>query len=105
MRGDHAQVGAKLNLLDKLSRNMKSKENLASPVNASLAEIVNNLLSNGVSEDTVQEQKEKYCRQENCEFLKVPKVNEEIWQHALDAKLQKNVLLSLTVIVQLMDKP
>ena len=111
--GNQAQVAGKLNLLDKLSRNMKSKENLARPVNASLAEIVNDLLSNGVSEDTVQEQKEKYCRPENCEFLKVPKVNEEIWQHALDAirskdlklqNIQKNVLSSLTVIVQLMDK-
>ena len=66
--GNQAQVGAKLNLLDKLSRNMKSKENLTSPVNASLAEIVNDLLSNGVSEDTVQEQKEKYVDQKTVNF-------------------------------------
>ena len=107
------QAGPSFKLLDKLSKNMKSREKLADPINPKLAEIVNDLLSNGVSDDMVKEQKEKYCRPENCDFLTVPKVNEEIWQHAIDTlrakdlklqNIQKSVLTSLTVVVQLMDK-
>ena len=66
-----------------------------------------------VSDDTLKEQKEKYSRPENCTFLTVPKVNEEIWQHAHDTikskdikfqNIQKVLMKGLTVVVELMNK-
>ena len=100
-------------LLEKLSKNVKSKENVGSSVSDELGNIVNDLLSNGMSDDTLKEQKEKYSRPENCTFLTVPKVNEEIWQHAHDTikskdikfqNIQKVLMKGLTVVVELMNK-
>ena len=102
-----------LSMLHKLSQNLKTKEKIDPPVSDELASIVNDLMSNGVSEETLKDQKEKHNRPENCTYLTVPKVNEEIWHHAnedfrsKDIKLQRiqhNLVKGTTVIVQLMNK-
>ena len=102
-----------LSMLHKLSQNLKAKEKIDSPISDELASIVNDLMSNGVSEETLKDQKEKHNRPENCTYLTVLKVNEEIWDHAnedfrsKDIKLQRiqhNLVKGTTVIVQLMNK-
>ncbi|MEW8548292.1 MAG: hypothetical protein AB2693_32715, partial [Candidatus Thiodiazotropha sp.] len=84
-------------------------------VNENLANAVNKGISNTFSIKSVLEFAENYKQPENCEFLRVPKLNEELYfEDSIasrfkknDSVLQKTQLLltkGMTPLVKLMDK-
>lgn len=103
---------SKLSKLDKL---FCDKLDQGPRVNENLANAVNKGISNTFSIKSVLEFAENYKQPENCEFLRVPKLNEELYfEDSIasrfkknDSVLQKTQLLltkGMTPLVKLMDK-
>ena len=66
-------------LLENISQEFSSKEELGKPVSDKLSKIVNTLFFNNMEEEKFKTINKKYRRQENCPNIVAPKVNSEIW--------------------------
>ena len=71
--------GSQNEFLDSLTQAFIPTIKKSPAIETKLAELINNMLSGELSPDTVQERVEKYPAPENCEYLIVTSVNEEIW--------------------------
>jgi hypothetical protein len=96
-------------VLDGMAVYFDSKEVCGEAVNEKLATIVNNVGVNKMSETRMKEQLENIKRPENCKYLAVTKVNQEIWSklsqptRSCDVKFQKvqNALMKgISAVVQ-----
>ena len=85
-------------------------EKTAPKISTGLANAVNAVMTVRSSKDSIKSIQEKYLRPENCQFLKTPKVNIEIWRevckfsHAQDLALQdiqRSLISGLIPVVQL----
>ena len=90
-------------LLDNVSEEFSSKEELGTPVSEKLAKIVNSLFTSGMEGGKLKNFNEKYKRPENCTHLSAPKINSEIWNENLltanrmtDISLHKIQLLNVS---------
>ena len=54
-------------------------EEAGEPINDKLATIVNGLWGNNLSDDKLKDKLRKYPNPSNCNYIKVPKCNPEIW--------------------------
>ena len=101
--------------LTKLDSLFSEKSDHGPPVNASLAKSLNRGIGNDFSMRSVLDFAENYKRPDNCEFLCVPKLNEELFfEESINSRFKKNdgvlqktqLLLTKGMIplVQLMDK-
>ena len=70
-------------LLDNISEEFSSKEELGTPVSEELTKIVNSLLTNGMEEEKLKNLNKKYKIPEHCPHLSPPKVNSEVWNENL----------------------
>lgn len=74
------EVGSSnLDKLDKLSQEFECKEAYGPKVNEKLARTVNMGLKSNFSASTCKELSGKYKTPENCEWVRVPLINNEIW--------------------------
>ena len=90
-------------LLDNISEEFSSKEELGTPVSEKLAKIVNSLFTSGMEEEKFRNLNKKYKRPENCPHLSAPEINSEIWNenlltanHMTDISLCKIQLLNVS---------
>ena len=101
--------------LSKLNNLFNDKSEQGPKVNENLAKTLNRGISNNFSIKTALEFGENYKSPENCEFLRVPKLNEELYfeesiatrYKKSDGMLQKTQMLltkGMIPLVQLMDK-
>ena len=63
----------------KISQEFSNLEEAGEPINEKLAFIVNGLWANNLSDDKLKDKIRKYRRPSNCNCMKVPKCNPEIW--------------------------
>ncbi|MEW8545906.1 MAG: hypothetical protein AB2693_20480 [Candidatus Thiodiazotropha sp.] len=70
---------SKLDKLDKLSQEFESKEAFGPKENDKLAKTVDIGLKSNISTTTCKELAGKYKTPENCEWVQVPLINNEIW--------------------------
>lgn len=61
-------------------------------VTSSLATIVNKRFAGKLSEEKVKEKFAKYARNANCEELRVPTVNSEIWKIVRANQIKKKMM-------------
>ena len=78
-------IGSSEVLLDNISQEFSSKEELGKPVSEKLSKIVNTLFLNDMEEEKFKTMNKKYRRPENCPAIVAPKVNSEIWNENLQA--------------------
>ena len=78
-------IGSSEVLLDNISQEFSSKEELGKPVSEKLSNIVNTLFLNDMEEEKFKTMNKKYRRPENCPAIVAPKVNSEIWNENLQA--------------------
>ena len=90
-------------LLDNISEEFSSKEELGTPVSEKLAKTVNSLFTSGMEEEKFKNFNKKYKRPENCLHLSAPKINSEIKNenfltanHMTDISLCKIQLLNVS---------
>ena len=72
-------------LLDNISQEFFSKEELGKPVSEKFSKTVNTLFLNDTEEEKFKTMNKMYCRPENCAAIVAPKVNSEIWNENLQA--------------------
>ena len=82
---DDTSIGSSEVLLDNISQEFSSKEQLGKPVSDKLSKIVNTLFLNDMEEEKFKTMNKKYRRPENCPAIVAPKVNSEIWNENLQA--------------------
>ena len=80
---DDTSIGSSEVLLDNISQEFSSKEQLGKPVSDKLSKIVNTLFLNDMEEEKFKTINKKYRRPENCSAIVAPKVNSEIWNENL----------------------
>ena len=101
--------------LSKLEKLFNDKSDQGPKVNESLAKSLNRGIGNNFSIKSAIEFTENYKSPENCDFLRVPKLNEELFfEDSIASRFKKNdsvlqktqMLLTkgMTPLVQLMDK-
>ena len=71
-------IGSSEDLLENISREFSSKEELDKPVSEKLSKIVNTLFLNVKEEEKLKMINKKYRRPENCPIVVAAKVNSEI---------------------------
>ena len=73
------ESGSQSALLESLTQAF-TKSKLTSPaIEGKIAELIDNMLIGGLSVETVKERVEKHPPPDNCKFLAVTMINEEIW--------------------------
>ena len=83
-------------LVDSLVQEVTEEEQTDPVLPDKVVAMLKSIYEGGLREQAASKRKEKIKRPENCSFLKVTKVNPEIWDivqrhtHSTDAKLQKN---------------
>ena len=82
----------KFEVLNSLKQELK-KEETGPSINAELANVVNAMVKEGLSEEKLQEKLNKYHRPENCESLTKVRVNQSIWDHLTPAVRSQDVRL------------
>ena len=65
-------------LLENISQELSSKEELGKPVSDKLSKIVNTLFLNDIEQEKIKTIKKMYCMPENCPNIVAPKVNSEL---------------------------
>ena len=85
-------IGSSEILLDNISQEFSSKEELGKPVSDKLSKIVNTLFLNNMEEEKFKTINKKYRRSEYCPNISVPKVNNEIWNENLQASHRMTVI-------------
>ena len=71
--------GSQTSLIDSLTQAFTSSKKTSPAIAGKIAELVDSMLVGGLSTDTVKERAEKHSPPENCKYLAVTTVNEEIW--------------------------
>lgn len=66
-------------LVDSLTQAFTTSKVTSPAIEGKIAELIDNMLIGGLSAETVKERVEKHPPPENCKFLSVTMVNEEIW--------------------------
>lgn len=112
---EEKQNSSKFDKLSKLSQDFETKESYSEKINEKLAKTVNSgmqaLFSNSASKDLMN----KYNTPENCEWVRVPLINSELWnsdnlqeEYRANDKLfyknQKLVTKAMLPVIQIMDK-
>ena len=78
-------------IIDSLTQALKSKPKKSPPIDAKIASLVDDNLTEDLSADMAREKGEKYAPPENCKHLQAITINEEIW----DLMSRKNKLIDL----------
>ena len=78
-------IGSSEVLLDNISQEFSSKEELGKPVSDKLSKIVNTLFLNDMEEEKFKTINKNYRRPENCSTIVASRVNSEIWNENLQA--------------------
>ena len=71
--------GSQTSLIDSLTQAFTSSKKTSPAIAGKIAELVDSMLVGGLSTETVKERVEKHSPPENCKYLSVTTVNEEIW--------------------------
>ena len=71
--------GSQASLIDSLTQAFTSRKKTSPAIAGKIAELVDSMLVGGLSTETVKERAEKHSPPENCKYLSVTTVNEEIW--------------------------
>ena len=91
----------------------KDMEDCGPKVNEGVAKRVNSACTKRPAKEQFSSIQKKYLRPENCEFLKAPRVNPELWDDLQDKtksrecslqSFQKNLIKGVTPVVQLASK-
>ena len=82
---DDPNIGLSGVLLDNISQEFSSKEELGKPVSDKLSKIVNTLFLNDMEEEKFKTINKNYRRPENCSTIVASRVNSEIWNENLQA--------------------
>ena len=100
-------------LIDSLTQAFTPNKAKSPAIEGKLAELVDNMLIGGLSTETVKERAEKHSPPENCKYLSVTTVNEEIWDllprktRAVDLafqRIQEPLLQGLSALTNLAGK-
>ncbi len=75
----NSDPGSQTSLLDSLTQAFTSTKKTSPAIAGKIAELVDSMLVGGLSTETVKERAEKHSPPENCKYLSVTTVNEEIW--------------------------
>ena len=73
------ESGSQSALVDSLTQAFTTSKVTSPAIEGKIAELIDNMLIGGLSAETVKERVEKHPPPENCKFLAVTMVNEEIW--------------------------
>ena len=73
------ESGSQSALVDSLTQAFTTSKVTSPAIEGKNAELIDNMLIGGLSAETVKERVEKHPPPENCKFLAVTMVNEEIW--------------------------
>lgn len=73
------ESGSQSALVESLTQAFTKSKVTSPAIEGKIAELIDNMLIGGLSAETVKERVEKYPPPENCKFLAVTMVNEEIW--------------------------
>ena len=73
------ESGSQSALVDSLTQAFTTSKVASPAIEGKIAELIDNMLIGGLSAETVKERVEKHPPPENCKFLAVTMVNEEIW--------------------------
>ena len=106
---------SKLDKLDQLSQDFEEKESFGEKINDKLAKTVNSGMKALFSKNNANELSKKYNTPENCEWVRVPLINPELWNSdglsdsykASDKLLYKNqklVTKAMLPIIQIMNQ-
>ena len=74
------ESGSQSALVDSLTQAFTTSKVTSPAIEGKIAELIDNMLIGGLSAETVKERVEKHPPPENCKFLAVTMVNEEIWE-------------------------
>ena len=98
-------------ILEELDADMDDMET-GPEISPKLANIINKRFEKKLSADTRKEKQNKYCRPKNCDKMKVPKVNTEVWrqlnayqkkQDIRVANMQTTLSKAATAVAQVTD--
>lgn len=78
--------GENMKLLRQLGKEFDNEEDYSQKVHTTLSAVVNSGIRAPVDRKVAKQLCEKQLRRENCEFLRVPQVNKELW---VNSNLQK----------------
>ena len=73
------ESGSQSALVDSLTQAFTTSKVTSPAIEGKIAELIDNMLIGGLSAETVKERVEKHPPPENCKFLAVTMVKEEIW--------------------------
>ena len=73
------ESGSQSALVESLTQAFTKSKVTSPAIEGKIAELIDNMLIGGLSAETVKERVEKHPPPENCKFLAVTMVNEEIW--------------------------
>ena len=91
----------------------KDTEDCGPKVHEGVAKCINSACTKKPAKEQFSLIQKKYFRPENCEFLKAPRVNLELWEDSLDKtkshqcsfqSFQKNLIRRIMPVVQLANK-
>lgn len=83
--------GENMQLLRQLGKEFDHEEQYGEKVHSTLSAVVNSGIKAPVDRKLAKQLCEKQLRPENCEFLRVPRVNKELWVHSnLQKKTKEN---------------
>ena len=111
---DNTQANNNMKLLQEMGQEFEKQEAVSSKVDDTLAKVVDSGIRSKIDRSIAKEISQKYQRPENCQSLKVPKLNKELWATAAINKFtkeqdkmlqgtQKYLNQGLIPLVQLMD--
>lgn len=86
---EKTHVSANMKLLKEMGQEFEKLEAVSSKVDETLATVVNSGVRAKIDRKVAKELCEKYQRPENCEALKVPKLNKELWTTGALGKFSK----------------
>ena len=111
---DKVKITSNMDLLREMGKGFENLETCGSKVNDTLANVVDSGIRAQIDRSLAKEACNKYARPENCQALRVPKINKELWNTSSLAKAtkeqdkafqttQKYLNQGLIPLVQLMD--
>ena len=114
MPKDKVKITSNMDLLREMGKGFENLETCGSKVNDTLANVVDSGIRAQIDRSLAKEACNKYSRPENCQALRVPKINKELWNTSSLAKAtkeqdkafqttQKYLNQGLIPLVQLMD--
>ena len=86
---DNTQANNNMKLLQEMGQEFEKQEAVSSKVDETLAKVVDSGIRSKIDRSIAKEIPQKYQRPENCQLLKVPKLNKELWATAAINKFTK----------------